>query len=393
VPSRPLTPESRLVFRSADYRATAAELSETALEVRDWDRVMLLAESQVATAAVARMLHLTSVPIPTPVREYLAKSAMVSDFRMRHLATRAQETVAALAAAKVPVLLLKGAAAGAMRDPTFRDRPMTDLDLLVAPADVGRARDVIIAAGWPETTDPVLLELLKDQHHLPHFVDPRMPGIRLELHVRLLPDDHSFAFDGETMWRASRPAPAPFAGARVPSPELLVLHACIHFAWQHLMQFGAWRTLRLISGALIDETFDWDGFVATARVARAGTCCYWTLRLGERLGALSVPAAVVAALAPPNPRSVNDGLERHFVALNAPGESAPVPSQQLARVLWRAALRPRWSGHRSPGRLDPDQRWARALGTISGESRFQRYARHLASRREWWNFLSRTLMR
>jgi hypothetical protein len=291
------------------------------------------------------------------------------------------------------VLLLKGAAVGALRDPTFRDRPMTDLDLLIAPGDVARARDVIIAAGWPETTDPVLLELLKDQHHLPHFLDPRMPGIRLELHVRLLPDDHSFAFEAEEMWRTSRPAPPPFEGARVASPEHMVLHACVHFAWQHLMHFGAWRTLRLISGVLVDEGFDWDGFVAIARAARAATCCYWTLRLGVRLGALAVPVEVLTALAPPNPRSLSNGLERHFIALNAPGESTPVPSQQLARVLWRTALRPRWSGHRAPGRVDPGQRWARALGTISTESRFERYARHLASRREWWNFLTRTLMR
>ena len=317
---------------------------------------------------------------------------MVSDLRMQHLARRLQQTIRVLAERGIPVLLLKGAAVGALIDPTFRARPMTDLDLLVHRTDVGPASDAVIASGWPLTSDPVLLELLKDAHHLPHFVDPQMPDVRLELHVSLLPDDQPFAFDESDLWREARPAPAPFSGALVPSPEHLLLHTSLHFAWQHTVSFGAWRTFRVVAAVVRSPDFDWDGFVGAAISAKAATSCYWTLRLAARLSGIVVPPAVLARLAPPTPEWVREALERHFVAAIALGEGPSSPSVRVTRVLWRAALRPRWSGHREPGRSDPEQRWARARGTLSTETFPERVTRHVARYRDWWTFFVRTIL-
>ncbi len=398
MPDLELTPECRLVFRAADLRASPSEVGALAGAVREWDRVLMLAEREVATSTLWRALQRAAETsggsaVPEAAVAYLAKSAMVSDFRMQYLSSRLQRTVAALATARVPVILLKGAAVGAMRDATFRERPMTDVDILVDRGDSTRAREIVVASGWPETTDPVLLELLKDQHHLPHFVDPQMPGIRLELHVALLPDDHSFAFDEADIWRDARPAPMPFAGARIPSPHHSLIHACIHFAWQHTLQFGSWRTFRLIGGLIASGAVDWAAFIVQARAARAASACHWTLRLAQRLSGLSIPPEAIDALAPPNPAFIANALERCFVAGIAPGELPMSPSSQLSRLLWRTALRPKWSGHQHPGRADPSRRWERALGTISTETHTARFARHLADYRTWWTFLSRTLLR
>src|SRR5690606_2857828 len=145
--------------------------------------------------------------------ERMRRNAMVTDFRMIRLGQRLRDTLRSFAERGIPVMLLKGAALGALIDPTFRERPMVDIDLLVHPADADRAREAVVAAGWPQSEDPTVHELLEDHHHLPPFIDPVIPDLRLELHLALLPADNAFQFDAAELWSEARPAPAPFAPA------------------------------------------------------------------------------------------------------------------------------------------------------------------------------------
>lgn len=384
------SPECRIVFRSADPSLDAAEWEQLARAVQDWDRALGIATKEAAISVFGRGL-LSATTVPAALAEQLKMTVMLRELQMQQLAVRAQRTVAMLGEAGIPVLLLKGAAVGAYADSTFRERPMTDVDLLVHRADVERAREVIIASGWPETTNPVYLELLQDAHHRPPFVAPEIPGVRLEMHVSVMPDDHSFAWDERDLWRDARLAPAPFAGAMLPSPEHMVLHACVHFAWQHTLHFGAWRTFRSIAILARRPGLDWDSLVRQAIAAKAHTSCYWTLRLAGRLAGLRVPDDVLVRLAPPTPEWLRAAVERHIIAGLAPGESPGSPSERATRLLWRIALRPKWSGHRQAGRSDPDQKWAKAYGTASTETAAQRWLRHARAYREWWRWASETL--
>lgn len=387
-----LSPEARIVFRSADPTGAPAEFAALAREVRDWTRVARLAEREVATTGLWRGLRHDAAVIPTEVAKHLRKSAMMHELRMQHLSKRVQRTTQLLAERKIPCLLLKGAAVGALVDPTFRARPMSDVDLLVRRADVPPTREAILAAGWLESSDPVMPELFAKHHHLPPFFDPQMQDMRIEVHTAIIPEDHSFAFDESHMWAEASPAPAPFTGAHVPSREHLLLHSCVHFAWQHTMQFGAWRSFRVVA-LITAPAFDWDRFVGVAQAARAQTACYWTLRLAASMCGIAAPPGVLARLAPPTPAWALDALERSFIASIAIGERPASPSVRLTRFLWRAALRPKWSGHHSPGPWDPEQRWERTLGTLSTERLPARFARHLRGYRDWWRFLTETLLR
>lgn len=390
-----LSPEARLVLRTAADGVSPAEWEALARAVRDWPRVFQLADKQVALLALWRAL--TSNPAalalaPQGFVEALRRVALVEDLRMQQLAKRAQQTIAALHAAQVPVMLLKGSAIGALVDPSFRSRPMTDVDALVHREQVAQASEAILASGWRVTDNPAYLEMLKDAHHLPHFVDATQPGIRLELHVALMPDDQPFGIEEAMFWREARSAPAPFAGAVVPSPEHMMLHAAVHFAWQHMLMFGAWRTFRMVQLVSALPGLDWDRVVGTARAVKAGTTLYWTLRLSQAFAGVAVPASVLRDLAPPTPEFVRAGLERHFLALNVPGEGPSSPSVKLTRRLWWAALRPTWSGHSDPGRYDPDNRWAQAYGTASTETSLQRYLRHARNVGDWLRFARQTLL-
>jgi hypothetical protein len=387
----PLTPELRLVFRAADPATTTDELLTMSKEVTEWARALTMAEMEGALPALWRGLQPRQAELPREIAEFFRLRTMVSDFRMSQLSQRAQETIRALKAADIPVLLLKGAAIGALTDPTFRLRPMGDVDLLVHERDVQRAVQCLLATGWSVTEDEVVVELLQGQHHLPHFVRKDLPGLRLELHTMLLPPGHAFALDEAALWRDAKPAPAPFDGALVLSPEHMVLHTSIHFAWQHRVNFGTWRTIRSLAAIASRPGFSWERLERDARAVKAGTTVYWTLRMAYRLAGIPVPLATMARLAPPNPTWLMRGLERHFAALIAAGEGPASPSVWLTRRLWLMALRPRWSGLGAVPRDTRGRDWDRAYGRVGTESTLERIKRHLSDYPVWWAFLTRTL--
>jgi hypothetical protein len=379
------------VFRTANVRWTQAELAQLVANVSDWERVMAMAEREMATSHLARALHGVAEGVPAAVLDDARRRALAIDLRMQFLSRRLQQTCGILAEREIPFILLKGAALGAIVDPTFRSRPMSDVDILVRQEDVGRATGAIEAAGWSPTRDEVLRNLLADSHHLPPFLDPQMSGIRVELHVAHLPTGHPFAFDESALWRDARAASTQFAGARVPSPEHLLLHAAVHFAWQHPMTFGAWRTFRVVSAVGTMPDFDWDRFTSGALSSRAVTASFWTLRLAERLSGIGVPEGVSQRLSPPTPGWALDALERHFIATIAVGETPASPSAWLNRVLWLSAIRPRWSGHAASREWDPENRWGQAYGTASTDSTRGKVVRHLVDYRGWTGFLTKTL--
>ena len=391
--TRPLTPECRLVFRTADPPWTSSELSPLVSRVSDWERVIAIAEREMATPHVARALHQIGNGVPADVLDDLRRKALALEIRMQYLARRLQAASAALADRGIPFMLLKGAAVGALVDPTFCSRPMNDADILVRQEDAGRASEALEAAGWAPTPDQVLHGLLAGvHHHLPPFVDPQMPGVRVELHVSHLPISHPFALDVDMLWRDARPANPPFAGAQVPSPEHLLLHAALHFAWQHPMTFGAWRTFRVVSTVGRMSDFSWDQFVNTALATKASTASYWTLRLATLLSGLDIPPDIMRRLMPPTPAWLRGALERHFVAAIAVGEMPVSPSVRLNELLWLAAIRPRWSGHASSRYWDHEHRWGQAYGVASSETGWRRVVRHLSEYRRWTSFLTGTLL-
>jgi hypothetical protein len=359
--------------------------------VADWDRVIAIAGREIATAQVARSLLEIGSVAPAPVLDVLRRWALEIELRMQFLSRRLQETCAELGERGIPFMLLKGAALGALFDPTFRLRPMSDVDILVRQANADEAAKAVEASGWSATRDEVLHGLLAGAHHLPPFLDARMPGIRVELHVAHLPFANPFGFDEAVLWRDARVAPPPFSGALVPSPEHLLLHAAIHFAWQHPMAFGAWRTFRLLSMVSGKPGFSWERFVESALGTRATTACYWTLRLASRLSGIAVPSEVVARLTPPTPSWVLEALDRHFIASIVVGEMPRSPSVKLDRFLWRVAIRPRWSGHSQTRHWDEENKWGQAYGA-SSPSGWERVVRHVGGYRRWSLFLTRTLL-
>jgi hypothetical protein len=302
----------------------------------DWERLTRLA---VESHATPRLWDVVSAfPDLPPEAQALQVIAAVNEFRLYHIRSMLVRTVTDLREAGVEVVLLKGAAllAGAVAKPT--QRTMVDIDLLVSSGSPDVAWQVSQAKGW-RIGDSMTTEAYREHHHLPPLVDSEGIGIGLELHRSLLPGIERLGLDADALLARSRTIRMGQTELRVPSREDLLLHACLHFAWSNKLSRGAWRTFADVHAIASDPQFDWTRFLDVVTTRRMRQSCYWTLRMGERLADLQVPAEVLKRLDPLSGGWLGPLLERHFACRIANPEAMAMVAERVLRWGWFAAMR------------------------------------------------------
>jgi hypothetical protein len=382
-----LSPEAQLLLRTAGGSANDDALRALLAQPLDWAKVGWLSELERATPVVWRRLQTLGVPLPAEAHA-VQRLAMVAEFRMSHLQERLLAALDTLAAAEADVVLLKGAALALTVYGSFVARPMSDVDVLVAPADAVRARDALLGAGWIAAPSAIAPEFYDGHQHLPPLVDAQRTGTQLELHTSLFFEGHPFLLSADDIRRRAERIVVQGREALVPSVHDQLLHLCLHFAWSHMMATGAWRTFRDLDALLHTHRVNWAEFTRLAVASRGGSACYWTFRLARRVAGIAVPADVERALAPPEPEFARERLEQHFTYDLLPTEHI-CPSLWVTYTMWQLGLRPRWSGH---GRVRP---WDRADELLVGERprRLKRVLQHVRNAGSWTRYARLVLLR
>lgn len=203
--------------------------------------------------------------------------------------------LAACAEAGVRAVPYKGPILAATLYDDLADRQYYDLDVLVAPEDLTRAREVVGALGY-EALDR--LEQDSEHRHLAedcelHFRH-RQRGLVLELHWEALPRRHRDGFALDDVW--GRFVPLELAGRAVRGfgPEDLLLVLCIHGGEKH-----RWSRLQMLSDVARllarHPALDWEVVLARAdeigrrETVLLGVLCAWLLLeapLAERIARL-----------------------------------------------------------------------------------------------------------
>jgi hypothetical protein len=344
-----VTPEARALLLTAGGAQNDAALRALFSRGIDWDRLLWIADWERATAAVwARIRSLGIGGVPPEVGTSWERLAMVADFRALWLEERLTATVRALAAVGIEVVLLKGAALVQGPYAGFRERPMGDLDLLVAPERAKDAWDVATKTGWMWDSVAYPAGRYSSHHHLPPLLDERRTGVRLEIHTSLSVESHPFALQFSEAMAVSPSVPVGAVSARVlDSPHQLV-HLCVHFAWSHMLQFGSWRMFRDADALIACGKVDWPAVNALAGRSGASSCCYWSLRLASSLANVPVPTEVIDALRPRRQGWLLRRIERHIETHLVVADRL-CPSERLRRAMWSMAIVPSRLGH-GPGR-------------------------------------------
>lgn len=238
-------PESalRLCLRSRWNRQAAVELARHAPRP-DWN--WQAAAACAFREGLAPLLYAQLSPtelwptIPPAVRDGLALAYEASAIRSAALLSALEELLARLNEADVPVLLLKGAAAGQL----YGDRalrPMSDLDLLVPESAVGRGLAALLAAGYAaahEEPRPGSALAWENELLLTH---PGVIGVSVELHWRLF-DAPFYArrLPADWLWATAAPIVVGATHALTLGPEAQFLYLAGHLWLHHRGQGLRW---------------------------------------------------------------------------------------------------------------------------------------------------------
>ena len=384
-----LSPEARLLLCAiAEDPGSGAFQSALADPDLDWGRLIWLADKEKATPALVRALR--SLPpgaVPSEHLRQLSSVASITDFRMLRLQTLLLEVLDTFAARGIDVVLLKGAGLATTVYESFLTRPMYDLDLLVREHEASEAWESLHRAGWSHDRIPSA-EPYTAHHHLTPLDDPGGTGLAVELHTAV--GANAIALDAATIWKHARPIT--IAGRRtwVPCLEHSIIHLSTHFAWNHSLASGAWRSINDLRCIVARANPDWDALVKLAHEVRAATSCYWTFRIARLLGGVAVPDHVMSALRPPRSEAVLRFLERHYVAglfRFAPGAC---PSVALSKLFWIAGIAPRWSGHGPTRPWHADERFL--VAGVGDTQLRRRMGGHLSKLRLWSRYLAAVLI-
>jgi hypothetical protein len=258
----------------------------------------------------------SAAPWPASALDLLTSShreAFVRGVRQLEMAARVERLLAGHGLRSLP---LKGAAVAEWLYESVADRPMADVDLLALDDGEGAER-LLAGEGFRE---------IGRSDHAVALLDPVWGGV-LELHHSFTSCPGLFPFDAEGIWSRSQPVTGQIA--RIPAKEDVLLHLCLHAAFQHglVLSLVQWLDFRrLLERAPIDP----ERLLELADRSSAGAAVFAAL------------AAAEAVLGAPVPRAVRDGVEsfravekglgprlRTPLALLSPAEPA------LARVRWQ----------------------------------------------------------
>lgn len=191
----------------------------------------------------------------------------------------------------IEIALLKGTYLARSVFPSPAARSMRDIDLLVRPDETEGLATALIERGyaWVEPIQDV------DEYHLPPLIVP--DGAEVEIHSGLEPDHAPFRTDIEALWARSVQAEIEGAAVRVPAPEDVLAHVCVHTAFNHEFKLGLRGSCD--ADALIRATgaaLDWETFAATVNADGRAPYAYAALRITVDLLGSPVPDGAIGAL-------------------------------------------------------------------------------------------------
>jgi hypothetical protein len=234
-----------------------------------------------------------SARIPQPYREKLNRSYKQMSYYNLVLARELGNVITALIQRRVEVITLKGTALSEdlYGDPSLR--MVTDIDILVRPADISLTRTVIAGIGYRQ------VGVTEFQNHPFHGAPYKKEGsypIYLELHWAL-EDSQVIVIPEEVIWRRAQTLHLQGLDTTVLSPEDNLLFLANHLSKSdyHLLKF-----LGDIAGLLkrYQDSLDWDYITRSAYSWQIAPVVYWVLRRAKDIIGAPVPSSVLGMLSP-----------------------------------------------------------------------------------------------
>ncbi|MBI3980203.1 MAG: nucleotidyltransferase family protein [Chloroflexi bacterium] len=259
----------------------------------------------------------------------------------------------ALADAGVQIVLLKGAALLAAGVFAAAERPMSDLDLLVAAADLTAIETVLDRLGYRR--DPARAAAFEARYAGQYAFVREAPAGRcwIDVHRALFAVDwlqrEGRTYE-ESCRRRARPLPDRTA-AGVLDPADQAVHVCLHWALHHGLG-GVWPAVDL-AATVCQDGFRWELFAERAKESGWPAAVFLALRRATVLAGLAVHDDLLSMLVP-------GAFRRAMLGWLFPAGTAVLPptsAAQATRFLHLAAAEPREALRLIGRALWPEGEW------------------------------------
>ncbi len=184
---------------------------------------------------------------PKDVVRKLREKYLANAYRNTVLFHRLTELVARLNHKEIPVILLKGAH---LAEFIYRDislRPMSDLDILVREEHLSEVVQIAFSAGYrffydkenakDKSGKSYCYDISEYYKHFQPLIHPETQSL-LEIHCFISDIGTPFEIPASELWEHAQPAGLNGNNVFILSPEDLIIHLCLHAAYDHLFGFG-----------------------------------------------------------------------------------------------------------------------------------------------------------
>ncbi|MBZ0298928.1 MAG: nucleotidyltransferase family protein [Anaerolineae bacterium] len=289
---------------SADQQVHAAALLA---DGSDPQRLYNLAETHHLKMVLYR--GLIQLGAASPLRDRLEREAAEQALFYEFVYPQQLAAVlAALDAAGIRALILKGYALGqAVYDQPVL-RAYTDFDLLIPPDQIMQAAHILTELGYTrDTSHDYPPDYDQQHHHLVPYVHPEW--LPVELHQRLVTPQGSLHIDYDSVWAQAQRIDIDGTAAETLSVEHLLIYLALHAACNHLFNVGL-RALCDMCEVIAAREVPWTQVVADCRAWGCTRQVYMMLRIASEFYGPIAPEAVFAQLCPQGiaPEFLNYGI-------------------------------------------------------------------------------------
>jgi Uncharacterised nucleotidyltransferase len=258
----------------------------------DWEIFARMAAGHGMSAIAARDLAPHTKLIPAPIIAALRARQVAISARNLYLANELVTIADLLAGKGVPAIVFKGPTLAALAYPEPGLREFSDLDILVRPAAIARARQVLIAHGYrPSCSDSRAVQSPVFRAYEETFVAASGVTV-LDLHWHLLP--HYIGFlDADSLWDRARHIELHGHRLTTLATEDLLLFLCVHGA-KHGWPLLSW-ICDLAGLVHRNPKLDWQALMSRSQSVRSRRSLLLGLWLAHDLMNAEIPQELGAA--------------------------------------------------------------------------------------------------
>lgn len=223
----------------------------------NWERVLHRIEQELLGPLIYRAIRDQAI-VPPQIEQRLSQLYYQTACQNTLLFGSLVQVLRSLNDRQIPVLILKGAALAQVVYGDVALRPMSDLDLLIRPADLPQVRQCLQALGYTAHNLEIQEGYTDEFRNEAFFFKDGLTRVGIDLHWKLVSlTYYQRVLSSEWFWETALPIEFDRTPTSILGYEAQLLHLCAHLFWHHQGEGMLWQHDIAEFLMLYQDKIDW----------------------------------------------------------------------------------------------------------------------------------------